>query len=230
MSQYSTSIQKVALAALYKSFGWLSLAIGVTSVVSFFASQSWELIYYLSNNMWVLLCLIGLQMGTIIAMTYFYRSLSYSAMVFGLLCASFLFGISLSYIFLMYELSSIIYVLFLTAGIFGMMSIYGITTKHNLNAMGMFASAALFGVILLGFINIFFKSAQFNLFLSFISVIIFSALIAYDAQKMLYVLSEMAYNQQEQNKMAVYAALAFYLDFINLFVNLLKLLGKKKDN
>jgi FtsH-binding integral membrane protein len=228
MSQYSSSITKIVTQAIYKSFGWMSLGLMLTSCIAYAMAHSIYMRYLFSSPI-LFFAIVLAQFGSVIGLTYFKDRISYPAMTSLFLMYSALCGVTLSSIFLIYDLSSILGVFFITAGMFLFMFAYGLLTKHNLKMVGMCAMFLLFGIIILGFINFFMKSTQLDYVLSFFGVIVFSILIAYDTQKLRSDLAEMAYDIREQDKMAVFGALTMYLNFINLFLNLLRLLGKKND-
>ena len=136
-------------------------------------------------------------------------------------------GISLTPIFLLYTGSSITRVFLITAGAFGALSLYGYTTKRDLTGMGSFLYMGLFGLIIATIVNIFLKSTGLDWALSFIGVGIFSGLTAYDSQRI-----RMIYNSVDDNetitKKALSGALSLYLDFINLFLYLLRFMGDRR--
>jgi FtsH-binding integral membrane protein len=227
MSHYSSSINRLVSIALYKSFGWMSLGLTLTGSVSYIIAHSMYMRYMMSSGV-VPLLIIAAQIGVVLFLSAFKDKLSYSTTVCAFLTYSVLVGATVSVIFLIYDISSILGVFFIAAGMFIFMAAYGLITKHNLSTAGMFAQMILFGMIILGFLNIFIKSASFDYLLAFIGVLVFSVLVAADIQLIRTKLSEMAYDNQAQNKMAVYGALIMYINFINLFLDLLKLLGKKR--
>jgi len=138
-----------------------------------------------------------------------------------------LMGASLSSIFLMYTETSITRVFFITAGTFGAMSIYGYTTKRDLTKLGSFLMMGLFGIIIASLVNIFMKSTMMYFVISIIGVLIFVGLTAYDTQKIknMYLVSD---SGEMMGKKAVMGALTLYLDFINLFIMLLRLFGQRR--
>jgi uncharacterized protein len=144
----------------------------------------------------------------------------------GAAAATFLFfsaimGLSLSSIFFIYTQTTIAQAFFTAAGMFGAMSIYGMVTKRDLTSVGSFMFMGLIGIIICSVINIFLKSSALGFAISFIGVFIFLGLTAYDTQK----LKSYATAPQMRENLAVYGALALYLDFINLFLMLLRLFG-----
>ena len=138
-----------------------------------------------------------------------------------------LMGASLSSIFLMYTGASITRVFFITAGTFGAMSIYGYTTKKDLTKLGSFLMMGLFGIIIASLVNIFMKSTMMYFVISILGVLIFVGLTAYDTQKIknMYMASD---SGELMGKKAVMGALTLYLDFINLFIMLLRLFGQRR--
>ena len=138
-----------------------------------------------------------------------------------------LMGASLSSIFLMYTGESITRVFFITAGTFGAMSIYGYTTKKDLTKLGSFLMMGLFGIIIASIVNIFMKSSMMYFVISILGVLIFVGLTAYDTQKIknMYLVSD---SGELMGKKAVMGALTLYLDFINLFIMLLRLFGQRR--
>ena len=138
-----------------------------------------------------------------------------------------LMGASLSSIFLIYTGASITRVFFITAGTFGAMSIYGYTTKRDLTKLGSFLMMGLFGIIIASLVNIFMKSSMMYFVISIIGVLVFVGLTAYDTQKIknMYLVSD---SGELMGKKAVMGALTLYLDFINLFIMLLRLFGQRR--
>ena len=138
-----------------------------------------------------------------------------------------LMGASLSSIFLLYTGASITRVFFITSGTFGAMSIYGYTTKKDLTKLGSFLMMGLFGIIIASIVNIFMKSTMMYFVISILGVLIFVGLTAYDTQKIknMYLASD---GNEVMSKKAIMGALTLYLDFINLFIMLLRLFGQRR--
>ena len=138
-----------------------------------------------------------------------------------------LMGASLASIFLVYTGASITRVFFITAGTFGAMSIYGYTTKRDLTKLGSFLMMGLIGIIIASIVNIFMKSSMMYFVISILGVLIFVGLTAYDTQKIknMYLASD---DSEISGKKAVMGALTLYLDFINLFIMLLRLFGQRR--
>jgi FtsH-binding integral membrane protein len=138
-----------------------------------------------------------------------------------------LMGLSLAPIFLAYTAESITRVFFITSSMFAGMSIWGYTTKRDLTGMGSFLVMGLIGIIIASLVNIFMQSSAINFVVSFISVIIFTGLTAYDVQKIARIYQVSAAGDL-RDKLAIQGALSLYLDFINLFLSMLRLFGDRK--
>jgi len=139
-----------------------------------------------------------------------------------------LMGASLSSIFMVYVGASIARVFFITAGTFAAMSLYGYTTKSDLSKLGSFLMMGLIGIIIASIVNIFIKSTQMEFIISILGVLIFVGLTAYDTQK----IKDMYYDGGDSEVMAkksIMGALTLYLDFINLFIMLLRVFGQRRD-
>lgn len=137
-----------------------------------------------------------------------------------------LMGVSLSSIFVVYQLGSIVQVFFITAATFLSMSLYGYTTKRDLSKFGSFLIMGVFGLIIASLVNIFMQNSMFAFVISAIAVLVFTGLTAYDTQR----IRDMYYyaDKDQREKLAVHGALTLYLDFINIFISLLNILGNRK--
>ena len=179
---------------------------------------------YNSALMWVVMLA---PLGVVFYMSFGIRKMSVAKaqMTFWIFAA--LMGASLSSIFLVYTGESITRVFFITAGTFGAMSIYGYTTKRDLTKLGSFLMMGLIGIIIASIVNIFMKSTMMYFVISILGVLIFVGLTAYDTQKIknMYSVSD---SGEIMGKKAVMGALTLYLDFINLFIMLLRLFGQRR--
>ncbi len=135
-------------------------------------------------------------------------------------------GLSLSSIFLIYTGASIVQTFFVTAASFGALSLYGYTTKRSLSAMGSFLMMGLFGLIIASLVNLFLASSALDFAISVIGVLIFAGLTAYDTQSIKESYHE-AHSSEASGRLAIMGALRLYLDFINLFLFLLRFLGNR---
>ena len=137
-------------------------------------------------------------------------------------------GLSLSSIFMIFKLGSIAQVFFITAATFGTASLYGYTTKKDLTSFGSFLIMGVIGIVIAGLVNLFLQSSILAFVISCISVLIFTGLTAYDTQQLKTTYDYTA--EEEREKAGIYGALQLYLDFINIFVNLLQLIGDRKND
>ncbi|AIL64594.1 Inner membrane protein YbhL [Rickettsiales bacterium Ac37b] len=140
-----------------------------------------------------------------------------------------LIGLSLSSIFMVYTGESIARVFFITAGVFGAMSIYGYSTKKDLTQFGSFLIMGLIGILIASLINIFLKSTGLQFAVSILSILIFVGLTAYDTQRIKSMYYQFGINNEVSTKVAVMGALALYMDFINIFIQLLQFFGNRRD-
>ena len=179
---------------------------------------------YTGPMMWVVALA---PLGVVMYMSFGIRNMSASRAQTMFWVFAFLMGMSLSTIFLTYTEASIARVFFITATTFGAMSIYGYTTKRDLTAMGSFLFMGLIGIIIASIVNIFMQSSMMYFVISILGVLIFVGLTAYDTQKIKNMY--MAYDSGEVSaKKAIMGALTLYLDFINLFIMLLRLFGARR--
>ena len=179
---------------------------------------------YNSALMWVVMLA---PLGVVFYMSFGIKKMSASKAQGTFWVFAALMGASLSSIFLIYTGASITRVFFITSGTFGAMSIYGYTTKKDLTKLGSFLMMGLFGIIIASIVNIFMKSTMMYYVISIIGVLIFVGLTAYDTQKIknMYLASDTG---EIMGKKAVMGALTLYLDFINLFIMLLRLFGQRR--
>jgi FtsH-binding integral membrane protein len=154
----------------------------------------------------------------------------FSSAVITLLFAIFavLMGMSLSFIFLVYSLGSIFTTFAITAGMFGIMAFTGYTTKTDLTKFGSLMMMALIGIVIASIVNFFLRSSGMDYLISFIGVLVFTGLTAYDVQKLKRIGEGSVYGAESTKKLMIMGALTLYLDFINLFLFLLRFLGNRK--
>ena len=236
-AQKSTVVMDEGLRAymlrVYNYMGSALLVTGIVALVTFkFAVDSLSpLIFsplgnsiYSSGLAWVVMLA---PLGVVFYMSFGINKMSASKAqtVFWIFAA--LMGISLSSIFVVYTETSITRVFFITAGTFGAMSLYGYTTKRDLTKLGSFLMMGLIGIIIASLVNIFMKSSMMYFVISILGVLIFVGLTAYDTQKIknMYAASDTG---EIMGKKAVMGALTLYLDFINLFIMLLRLFGQRR--
>ena len=206
-----------------KIFMYLAIGLLISFGVAFGVSKSENLIYNVFANYYILLLVIELALA--FALSFFVRKLSKGVLTILYIAYSAITGLSLASIFLVYELSSIILVFLVTAIIFAGLAFYGYKTDKDITKISTLLIATLFGIVLLTFINMFFiKNPNFDLLLTVVSMLVFTGFIMYDVN----VLKRKLYDIEE-DKLVIYGAFQLYLDFINLFLDLLRLFGKSND-
>jgi FtsH-binding integral membrane protein len=220
---------------LRSSFSWMSLAMLLTSLAALLFAFVPELtglllqqteagfkptIFAYAVMFAPLLFVLGIGFG--------FHKLSYSALIGLFVAYSIINGISFSFIFFIYSIGSIAKVFLSTTALFALMAIAGYTTKTDLTKLGSILMIGLIGILVASLINFFMHSAQMDYIISILGVIIFTGLTAYDVQKIKNV-GQYADDSSHSSKLGIMGALTLYLDFINLFLFLLRLFGGRKD-
>ena len=220
-----------AVATLMRNmYAWMAIALTITGFTAFAVANSYSLIYAIATNSILFYGLIFAELGLVyfLSSRIFRMSFATAGLLFAVY--SIVNGVTLSLIFLIYEIGSIVSTFFITAGTFGAMAVVGSFLKKDLSIIGRFALMALIGLIIAGVVNIFMRSEGFSFIIAIIGVLVFTALTAYDAQKMKNLIAENGYEVNENTqKLALIGALELYLDFVNLFLYLLRLLGSRRD-
>ena len=211
---------------LPKVFGWMFLGLLLTFAVGYYVSLNPVAMMKMIGGSG-LLAIIIVELVVVVFLSVRIRQMNPITAKICFMIYSVLNGLTFSSVFLYYEMSSIIFVFLVSAIIFGLFAVIGATTKMDLSNIGTYLLMALIGIIVCSILNIFLKSQGFDLVISSITVIVFIGLTAYDVQRIgkmddLAVMSE--------DNLAIFGALQLYLDFINIFLELLKLFGKAKDN
>lgn len=209
-------------------YAWMALALGLTGVAAMYVSSNQIILEYLFEHLGLLMGLFIAEFVVAIVFTALFKRLSFNtaSILFGLY--SLLTGISLGPIFILFTKESIALTFFVTAGTFGAMSLYGYFTKRDLSPWGRYLLMGLFGIIIASVANIFLQSTRVEWITTYVGVVVFVLLTAYDTQNIKNVLAEKDEVDESSLKLALYGSFMLYLDFINLFLELLKLLGKRK--
>ncbi len=235
--QYSTSgasTQSAAAAFISQVFTYMAGALAITGVTAFLFGTNLELISMLRNpetggNTTLGWVVMFAPLAFVFLMGAMMQRLSAAMMMLCFAFYSVLMGMSLSYIFLMYTQAAISTTFFITAGTFGVMAFVGYTTKTDLTKFGKLLMMALIGIIIGSLVNMFLGSSGLDYIISIGGVLIFTGLTAYDTQKLKEIGAQVGTGTQEASKMAIWGALSLYLDFINLFLFLLRLFGGRRD-
>ena len=222
-----TEVLNVFMRGVYQ---WMAMGLGLTALVAYFVVSSPTLIQAVFGNPLLFWGLIIGEVMLVVAISGGITRLSAQTATTLFLVYSGLNGITLSAILLIYTATSIASTFLVCAGMFGAMSVYGLTTKKDLTSWGSFLFMGLVGIILASIVNIFLKSPAVNFVLSAIGVIVFVGLTAYDTQK-LKVMGETAPldDSLAMRRGTILGALTLYLDFINLFLMLLRFFGQTRD-
>lgn len=234
MNNFSNSISKTASNALYKSFGWMSLGIGLTTILSYLLSQTAFIYYFLNTSFYgtffrLTIFAFNIGLGLFIMLKGMNKSTSYSTLLSIFILFSLVNGCSLCWIYYMYELESLFLILGITSIMFLGLASYGFTTKKDLSPMATFFVMLSIGILAFAFINLFIvKSILFSKTISLVCIITTSFFTAYDVQKIKKYLSELSYDKEAQDKLSIIGAYLLYQNFISLFIHLLHLLGNKK--
>ena len=212
-------------ALITRVFGWMGLGLGITAVSAMAVIQTGLYRMMLQGPMyWVL---FAAELGLVVYLSARIRQMSVATATAAFLGYSALNGVTLSLIFLMYTSASIAMTFFITAGMFGGMFLYGWKTKRDLTSMGGLMTMGLIGFILASVVNIFLQSPMLYWISTYAGVAIFVGLTAWDAQKIKR-LSATRMDAETHEKMALLGALTLYLDFINLFFLMLRILGDRR--
>jgi FtsH-binding integral membrane protein len=221
--------QEVSTVFLAKVFNWMAVGLGLTGVTAFVTSQT-VLARMVMGTPLVFVLMIAV-IGLPIYLQVRINKLSASKATGFFVAYSIVMGMFLSSIFLMYTATSIAATFFITSGMFGAMAVYGLVTKRDLSGMGSFMFMGLIGIILASIVNMFLHSSALHWAISVIGVLVFVGLTAYDVQRIKKIGEQGIMEQGESaiRKGAIIGALALYLDFINLFLMMLRFVGVARD-
>lgn len=211
-----------------KVYTWMTLAMIITGITSYGVATSPAILETIFANRIVFWGLVIAEFGLVFGISGMLHKLSITTATLMFIAYSVINGALLSSIFLLYTMSSIGSVFFITAGTFGVMALIGYTTKTDLTSMGKILFMALIGIIIATVVNIFVASSGLQMIISYIGVIIFVGLTAYDSQKIKQMLIEQDAADEGAQKLALVGALTLYLDFVNLFIYLLRIFGNRK--
>ncbi len=227
-ASFASSLAAVERRVLNQVYTWMTLGLALTAAIAWYCADTAEIRSFLAQNRWVMWVLIIGELGLVFAISGLINRLSavVAASLFFLYSA--LNGITLSSVFLVYNLGSIAGVFMITAGTFGLMSLYGLTTQRDLSSIGNLLFMALIGMVIAGLVNLFIGSSIMSLIISAVGVIVFTGLTAYDAQR-IKAMAASALDGESEGKLAVIGALSLYLNFINLFLSLLNLFGGRNE-
>ena len=211
-----------------KVYVWMTLALVITGVTAYGVATSPGLMMAIATNKLLFWGLIIAEFGLVVAISAAINKLSLTTATLLFVLYSVINGATLSFIFAIYTMSSIASVFFITAGTFAVMAVIGYTTKKDLTSMGKILFMALIGIIIATVVNIFLKSTGLQMVVSYLGVLIFVGLTAYDSQKIKQMLLMLPDAGEGAQKIALLGALSLYLDFVNLFIYLLRIFGRRE--
>ncbi len=216
-------------ALMRKVYVWMTMALVITGVTAYGVANSPALLNAIYGNRILFWVLAIAELGIVFYTSARIEKLSLTTATMLFILFSVINGATMAYIFLAYTATSITKTFLITAGTFAAMAVIGSTTKKDLTKMGGILFMALIGLIIAGIVNIFTKSTMFDLIISGIGVLIFTGLTAWDAQKIKQWLSMAPDAGEQTQKIALMGALSLYLDFINMFIYLLRFFGSSRD-
>jgi len=207
-----------------KVFGWMFIGLLVTALSGYFVSMNETMLYNIFSGGWYWILLI-VEIIIVIFLAARIRKMSTVTAITCFLLYSLINGITLSTIFISYELTSIGLIFGITAGLFMLFAFVGYITKIDLSKIGSILLMALIGIIIATIVNIFLKNETLDIILCIIGIIVFLGLIIYDTKK----IKDLALTIPNENNAAIIGAFELYLDFINIFIRLLRLFGNARD-
>ena len=210
-------------------YGWMAAGLGLTGGIAMFASTSPTLINFVFGTRFVFFGLIILELVIVGFLSARIFDWSLGKVQAAFVGYAMLNGVTLSCVFLAYTSSSIASTFFVTAGTFGVMSLFGYFTKADLSGWGKLLSMAVIGLLIALVVNMFLRNSVLEIVTSFIGVLLFTALTAYDTQKLKQLaLLGVTQGEEVSHKASILGALTLYLDFVNLFLFLLRIFGRRR--
>lgn len=216
-------------ALMRKVYVWMTMALGITALSAYGVASNPNMLQLIYGNSMVIWLLIIAELGLVMYTTARIDRPSLTTATTLFVIYSALNGITLSSVFLAYAMTTIGQVFVITAGTFAAMAAYGYFTKTDLSKIGNILFMALIGLVIATLVNLFMKSAMLDMVLSYIGVLIFVGLTAWDSQKIKVMLASRQDVGETSQKIALMGALTLYLDFINLFLYLLRIFGRSND-
>lgn len=230
-STFLTNIKARENSLLRNVYMWMTAGLTLTAVVSYAIASSESVMRMLFSNSFLFLFIIIGQLALVMYLSTRLNKMSATSAVVSFAGYSILTGISLSIIIYAYTAITISRTFFTTALLFGSMSFYGMVTKKNLDGIGHYLIMGLWGIIIASLVNLLFRSTGLYYIVSYLGVFIFLGLTAWDTQKIKRMNDQVGMNMDEDTyvKLSIIGALMLYLDFINIFLFLLRIFGRGRD-
>lgn len=216
-------------ALMRKVYVWMTLALAITGLTAYGVATTPSILMTIVSNPAIMWGLIIAEFVLVFAVSAAINRLSLTTATLLFVLYSVINGATLSFIFLVYTTTSITSVFFITAATFATMAFVGYTTKTDLTSMGKILLMALIGIIIATIVNMFVGSTGLQMIISYVGVLVFVGLTAYDSQKIKEMLMMAPDAGETSQKLALLGALSLYLDFINLFLYLLRIFGSRRD-
>ena len=233
MNAYSktrSSVSSVSGIFMSQVYRWMTIGLGVTALTAYAVAGSPRLVMAIMSNYAIMIALIVVQLGLVVALGAAIHKFSAGVATGIFLLYALLNGLTLSSIFIVYPIGNIANAFLTCTGMFLAMSVYGTVTKRDLTGMGSFMFMGLIGIIIASIVNIFLASSMLSFVISCVGVIVFTGLTAYDTQKLRQFGEAAPLDDATAiRRGAILGALTLYLDFINLFLMLLRLFGGNRD-
>ena len=232
MEQYDSigtrAVESEKRKFLTRTYGWMALALVISAASAYITAGNTALLKLLFGGSGIGFWVVAIgEIALVWWLSASIRKISPAAASVAFIVYSALNGLTLSSIFLVYTGTAISQTFIAAAGMFGGMCLYGAVTKQNLNSFGRYLIMALWGIIIASLINLFLRSSGFSWLISLITVVVFVGLTAYDSQKILRA-AEYSDGSDTFKKASIIGALELYLDFINIFLALLRLFGRRR--
>lgn len=215
-------------ALMRKTYLWMSMALVITGLTAYVVATNAAISSYIFMHSQLIWVLFLAEIGLVIGLSAAIRKISLSTATLMFVAYAALNGITFSSLFYVYTMGSLASTFFITAGTFGAMSFVGFFTKTDLSSMGKILLMALIGLIIASVVNIFVASSGLEMLMTYLGVLIFVGLTAYDTQKIKQMFLMAPDASESTQKYAVLGALTLYLDFINLFLYLLRIFGRRE--
>ena len=230
---HNSTISSDAVAAeqqrfMVKVYNWMTIGLAVTGIMAFYVANTETMLQLIIGNQFMVIILMFAQLGLVFYLAGWVANMSASLATGVFMLYAGLNGLTFSLIFLIYTTSSITSAFLVTAGTFAVMSLYGYATKKDLTSWGSFLFMGLVGIIIASFVNLFMQSEMIYWITTYAGVLIFVGLTAYDTQKIKNMNVIGNEGTEEDHKEAIIGALTLYLDFINLFLMILRIIGDRR--
>ncbi|MDR1137426.1 MAG: Bax inhibitor-1/YccA family protein [Synergistaceae bacterium] len=229
VDRVSARAGEISEGFMRKVYLWMTFGLAATGAVAYYVLNSESMMNMLfGNGMAVFITLAIAELGIVVYLSARVMKMNPSTASVLFFVYSALNGVTIAPLLSLYTNESVAQVFFISAGLFGGMSVYGFMTRRDLSSWGSFLMMGVFGIIIASVVNIFMRSYKANLVISIIAVMVFTGLTAYDTFKLRRLAAEGGFGDEVRDNLAVVGALSLYLDFINIFIRLLYIFGKRK--